>query len=491
MNDFFDNTNTPNPAEEPTTKENLVEETVATESEIQEEVLNTPLEAATEPVLENSNDSIPQENSESQEKTSEPFADVFEENKEQSIPVYNPVNYSPVTPVNDYKPMSRGLKVFSLILVLIIALTGTSLGGYFIGKSGVTSAKYTSAQKVDLAAKPKNTDELTCAQVYEKVNPSIVGITVYNASGEGGQASGIVYSKDGYIVTNDHIYSEIPNAKFKIHSFDGKDYDATYVAGDVISDLAILKVENSKLKPAVFGNSDELYEGQNVVAIGRPSDATDTSSITKGIISALNRRVSNTSNYSARLIQTDTPINPGSSGGSLVNMYGQVVGVTASKLASVDIEGVGYAIPTTVMKRIVEELISKGKVVSRAKLGITYMAVNSVLAEMNNYKHTGLLVDSVSEDSDLYGKIQKNDMITHINNIEIKDDDMVLDIIEQCSAGDTITVTVITSKGKTQTLSAKLKANIGESSYTTKESESKNPANSDNSGPAFEFPIGE
>lgn len=477
MNDFFNETPTPDFSKDETT----VQHNGVSENQIS--VAQDVLQGKFEDI--SNQETVLQDNEEKLE------SDYTKGIEEAFAPAYNPVNYSPVVPVKDYTPMSRGLKVFTVILAIIIALTGACLGGYFVGKNSSFAIKHNNTQKVDLAAKPTKTDELTCALVYEKVNPSIVGITVYNSSGAGGQASGIVYSKDGYIVTNDHIYSEVPNAKFKIHAYDGTEYDATFVAGDVISDLAILKVDNLKLKPAVFGNSDELYEGQNVVAIGRPSDATDSSSITKGIISALNRRVSNTSTYSARLIQTDTPINPGSSGGSLVNMYGQVVGVTASKLASVDIEGVGYAIPTTVMKRIVEELITEGRVVSRAKLGISYMAVNSVLAEMNNYEHVGLLVDSVSEDSDLYRKIEKNDMITHINDIKIKDDDMVLDIIEQCSAGDTITVTVVTHKGDTKVLKAKLKANIGESSYTTSDSKNEIPNKNENSGPSFKFPIGE
>lgn len=422
--------------------------------------------------------------------------EVFEEAEVDAdtndTPVYNPVHFSPVEPIDDYKPMSKGLKVFSIIIALIILLTGTTLAGYYAGKNSTSATFSGKTYKVDLAAKPKNTDEMTAAEVYKKVDPSIVGITIYNTSGAGGQASGIVFSKDGYIITNDHIYSSVPNAKFKIHTYDGTEYDAKYIAGDLISDLAVLKIDNCKLTAAEFGNSDELYYGQNVAAIGRPNDATDTSSITSGIVSALNRRVSNSSNYPARLIQTSSPINPGSSGGALVNMYGQVIGVTSSKVASVDFEGVGYAIPTTVMKRVVSELISDGKVVSRAKLGITYTSVNSVIAELNGYKHTGLLVDSVASDSDLYNVIGKGDLITKINDIPITNDDEVLDIIEQCSAGDTITVTVVTTKNATKTFKAELKANIGESSYSTKEASNNNNSNSSNSqGGTFDFPFGE
>lgn len=423
----------------------------------------------------------------------EDFSDSYTVTEQEPISdVYNPVNYSPVNPVNDYKPMSKGLKIFALIMAAVILLTGTCYAGYVIGRNSI-SFKSNANIKVDLAAKPTGTDELTPAQVYEKVGKSIVGIVIYNSSGKGGQASGIVFSEDGYIVTNDHIYSEIPAAKFKIYTHDGKEYDAKYVAGDVISDLAVLKIDAKGFTPAEFGNSDELFYGENVVAIGRPSDATDNSSITRGIISAINRRVQTTSNYSARLIQTDSAINPGSSGGALVNMYGQVVGVTASKLASVEYDAVGYAIPTTVMKRIVDELIAKGKVVTRAKLGVSYTAIDSVAAEIGDYKTRGLLLASVAEDSDLYGKVKEGDYITHINGIEVTSDDIVLDIIEQSRAGDKITVTVYTKDGQNKTIDAVLKVNVGESSYTlTQSSENKTQGGSgENGGGTFDFPFGE
>ena len=421
---------------------------------------------------------------------SEETTETIDEIPSEQEPLYTSVTFSPITPMNDYKPMKKGLKVFSLVLVVRILLTSTCLVGYFAGKNSVNIYNGKPANvKVELEPVPSDAKTMTAAKIYEDVNPSIVGITVYNTAGDGSQASGIVYSENGYIITNDHIYSEVPSAKFKIHTYDGKEYDAKFVAGDQISDLAVLKIENCDLTPAVFGNSNDVYMGQTVVAIGRPNDATDISSITSGIISATNRRVQNSSNYSARLIQTDSPINPGSSGGALVNMYGQVIGVTSSKLANVAYEGVGYAIPTTVMKRIVNELISEGKVVSRAKLGITYVAINSVTAEINKLDHIGLQIQSVSTDSDLYGKVTKGDTITKINDIEVMSDNTVLDIIENCSAGDKISVTVITTKNETKTFTVELCANIGKSSYTTK-SQSSN-TESQTPGGTFDFPFGE
>lgn len=413
----------------------------------------------------------------------------FEQN---NLTPQNRINYSEVLPVKDYKPMSKGLKAFALIMAAVIMLTGASVAGYFLGRNSTGSGTRKNVT-VNLAAKPADTDEMTAAQVYEKVNSSVVGITVYNSAGDGSQASGVLYSEDGYIITNDHIYSEVGAPKFKIYTSDGKEYDAKYIAGDQISDLAVLKIDGSGFTPAQFGNSDEIIYGENVVAVGRPSDATQASSITKGIISSTGRRVKTTSNYSAKLIQTDSAINPGSSGGALVNMYGQVIGITSSKLAGVSYDAVGYAIPTKTMKRICEELIKNGKVVSRAKLGITYTAINSVTAEINGYDCVGLYVASVSEDSDLYGKISEGDVITHINGIEVTSDDIVLDIIEESSAGDKISVTVLTKKGNEVTLDAVLKANVGESSYTTEinSSESSDNDSSSSSGGTFNFPFGE
>lgn len=403
---------------------------------------------------------------------------------------YNPINYTPVKPVEDYKPMSKGLKVFAGIMAAIVLLTGSCFVGYYVGKYNVGKTDSNPKATVNLEAAPDNGDEMTAAQVYAKVNESIVGIRIYSKENQGGQASGIILSKDGYIVTNDHIYSEVPNAKFRIYTHDGKEYDAKYVAGDQISDLAVLKIENGKdFVPAQFGDSEELFYGQNVVAIGRPNDSTDPSSITRGVISALNRRVQTTSSYSARLIQTDSAINPGSSGGALVNMYGQVVGVTSSKLASVEYDAVGYAIPTSVMKRIVDELIEKGRVESRAKLGVSYVAIDSVTKEMGGYATTGLMLKEVAEDSDLHGKVEAEDYITHINGTAVTSDDIVLDIIEQSKAGDTITVTVVTKDGKTKEVTAVLKANISESSYVI--GADKDGKKDENGGGTFDFPFGE
>lgn len=473
MDDIFENKTAEEPNEQPAATNKSAAEPSGTE---------IPPESAT-----------PAEPSE-YAPASEPQAEqpsIFNAENTEGFTTPNVINYTPVRPTDDYKPVSRGLKYFAAVLAAVIIFTGASAGGYFLGRSSVRSTGDGNA-KIELAAKPANTDEKTAAEVYEDVKESVVGIVVYNTAGQGSQASGVFYSSDGYIVTNDHIYAEVPSAKFKIYTSDNKEYDAEYVAGDQVSDLAVLKINGSGFKAAQFGDSAQLNFGESVVAIGRPSDATDASSITKGIISSVGRRVRTTSNYSAKLIQTDSAINPGSSGGALVNMYSQVVGITSSKLAGTEYDAVGYAIPTKTVKRIVSELISKGKVVSRAKLGITYTAINSVTAEINGYSTVGLYVASVAEDSDLHGKVNEGDIITQINNIEVTSDDIVLDIIEECSAGDKISVKVVTKAGAEKSFDAVLKANTSESSYSTKAPSSNSESgNSSDSGGTFNFPFGE
>lgn len=415
----------------------------------------------------------------------EPFEEMFSENEEFSLlePSENAINYTEVKPNEDEKSTKKGLKVFAGIMAAVILVTAASITGYFFGKNNIGGFS-NGTPSADLSARPNNTEQLTPAQVYEKVNDSIVGITVYNAKGDASQASGVFYSNDGYIVTNDHIYSEIPAAKFKIYTADGKEYSAKFVAGDKVSDLAVLKINSGSFKKADFGDSSQIFHGENVVAIGRPSDASNNSSITSGVISSTGRRVQGSTNYSSKLIQTDSAINPGSSGGALVNMYGQVIGITSSKLAGVNYDAVGYAIPTTTMKRVVDELISKGKVLSRAKLGITYTAIDSITAEINNKAEVGLYVASVSEDSDLYGKVTEGDIITHINSVAVTRDDVVLDIIDESYPGDKILVTFINKQGIRKQVKAVLKANTSESSYTTNSKEEKNDE-------TFKFPFGE
>jgi len=414
-------------------------------------------------------------------------SDVFDYVEESEVPVYtDKIEYKPLTDIK--KEKNNGLRIFVAILAFVVLLSGSCLGGFLLGVNSVEKSKHID---LNLEAKPKDNDEFTASQVYAMINKSVVGIVVYNAAGKTATASGVVYSEDGYIITNDHIYLSIPAPQFRIYTFDGKEFDAKYVAGDTRSDLAVLKINSSGFYPATFGNSDETVIGESVVAVGRPSTTLSESSITTGTVSLTERRVSVTSNYSSKFIQTDAAINPGSSGGALINMYGQVIGITSSRASSDEFERVGFAIPTTTVKRVVESLIKTGKVVDRARLGISYNTIDSITAKMNGLSSTGLLIRSVSEDSDLYGKVTVDeDIIVQINGKNITNDSLVLDIIDESKPGEILTLTILNKTGSKRTINATLLTDEGSSSYSTK-SQSNTTSSESNSSSEFPFPFGD
>ena len=356
----------------------------------------------------------------------------------------------------------NGVSTFAIILSIAIILAAVFSVGYFVGKNQSLDKRY-----IALDERPKG-DVLNTSEVYDKVNPSVVGIIIYNTGGMSSMVSGVIYSKDGYIVTNDHIYKGIPNAKFKIYTSDGKEHSAIFIAGDARSDLAVLKTDSPNLTPATFGNSDGCIIGEGAVAVGRPAGATNASNISKGVICGLNVRVRNEStSYSESFIQTDTAINPGSSGGALCNMYGQVIGITSSKLVGAAYEGVGYAIPTTRMKEIVDSLIKNKCVVTRARVGISYNEIDSVLSELNDIPQ-GLYVASVDKSSGFAKTLKKDDVIVEVNGKKATTE-TVLDIVDSLLPGENIEFTVYRkSNNKTFKVSAKLLADKGESSYVTK-----------------------
>ena len=406
---------------------------------------------------------------------------------EQQLIVDSPqfVEFNPPKPIPN-KENKRGLRIFAFLVAFAFLLTGVATLGYFAGKNSSFPKGNIS---LNLQSKPQNSEALTAEKVYESLNKSIVGIAVYDSNGIKGHASGVIYSEDGYIITNDHIYDSVPNAKFVIYTYDGNTYDANFIAGDTRSDLAVLKIDASGFYPATFGNSDELKFGEEVVAIGRPNDATVSSSITGGYISFLNRRVSNSTSYASKLIQTDSAINPGSSGGALVNMYGQVIGITSSKLVGDEYEGIGYAIPTTTVKYVVEELIANKTVTSRAKLGISYTEIDVVSAKINSSDITGLRIAEVTEGTPLYGKVNEGDIITEVNGEKILKGETVLDIIEASKPGDKIQLKVFISKSNTyKTIEAELVKAESTSSYKTNDTQ-KNEENKGGGG-TFDFPYG-
>lgn len=386
----------------------------------------------------------------------------------------------------------RGLKVFCVILAVAVLLSVGAGVGYIAGgnrdlRNDNSQNKFAASGGtvvIEQGTVPtkdgveKGADgKYTAEGVAEIVSDSVVNIIVYNDSNSSSAiASGVIMNEDGYVLSNDHIYSDIPNAKFAITLNNGECYEATYVAGDSRSDLCVLKMKGAKnLTPAVFADSSQLKTGDDVVAIGSPYGLTGT--VTKGIVSAPSRRISfsatvngSTAKYSMRVIQTDTPLNSGNSGGALVNMYGQVVGISSSKIVLSGYEGLCFAIPANDAIKTAKSLIENKKVVGRARLGITYTEITAAQSLVNDLP-TGLMLQSIDIDSDLYNSgLKQGDIINEINGTTITSADVALDIIDDSTAGDSMTLKVyIASTGKYKTVNAKMLEDTSVSSYSTQE----------------------
>ncbi len=320
---------------------------------------------------------------------------------------------------------------------------------------------------------------LSIPDIAEKAMPSVVGISAkfeytaptqsywgfgfynYGGGNEDGQTqqvtgtgTGIVMSEDGYIITNAHcIYDNESDYKcgkavsVSVVMADDTEteYDAQIVGYDLETDLAVLKIDATGLTPAEFGNSDDLRVGEMVVAIGNPLGFELQNTVTCGIVSALNREV--TINEKAMtLIQTDAAINSGNSGGPLLNGYGQVVGINSAKMSSTygsaSVEGLGFAIPITDAKEIIEDLINNGYVTGRPQFGITGVTVTESDAERLNMPQ-GVFVYSVTEGSAAYDAgIRQGDVITAVEGTETPNMDTLNEVKNQYNAGDTIKITL-------------------------------------------------
>lgn len=269
-----------------------------------------------------------------------------------------------------------------------------------------------------------------------------------------GMGTGVIVDARGYIVTNNHVVGEADELLVRLHD-DKRTYKATRVGTDPRSDLAVIKIDGpSSLAPARLGDSDSLKIGEWVVAAGNPFGLDN--SITAGIVSAKGRSLANSGNYED-FIQTDAAINPGNSGGPLVNLDGEVVGInTAIFSRSGGYMGIGFAIPSNMVKRVYKELIDKGKVV-RGWLGVAIQELSEDLAESFGYKSTsGALVGQVQPGSpaEQYG-IKQGDIITLFDGKAVTDVNQLRNMVAATTPGTKVDVQVVRA-GRTETLSVKI-----------------------------------
>ena len=302
--------------------------------------------------------------------------------------------------------------------------------------------------------------------VAKKCTNSVVGIrtttsvsSFFGGSQEQtGDGSGVIYTSDGYIITNYHVIGDAVNSsRSKIDVFIGNNttqsYAATVIGYNISCDLAVIKIDATGLTPMQLGDSNNLKIGQSVITIGAPGGLEFMGSVTQGIISGLDRTVS--TNGSLKLIQTDAAINPGNSGGALLNSEGKLIGINSSKIASVEYEGMGFAIPVNTVKEKCDKIISQ-KDDSQAYFGVSISSTyTSEVLAFYGYP-SGAVVSSVAEGSPAAkAGISRGDIITEFNGVEISEYTILNDALYDCKAGDNVEVTIYRS-GKYYTVKVKL-----------------------------------
>ena len=289
-------------------------------------------------------------------------------------------------------------------------------------------------------------DALCLQDIYSSVIDSVVSISSMTSSGTS-SGTGIIMSSDGYVITNHHVITGA--LVISVLTNDNQEFEAALVGSDEMSDLAVLKIDARGLQAAEFGDSSKLRVGDSVVAIGDPLGVQLRGTMTNGIISAINRDLT-VGDRTMTLIQTNAALNNGNSGGPLINCYGQVIGINTVKMssyysASATVEGLGFAIPISVAKPIIDELIENGYVAGRPAIGISGDSLPSYYRTYYRLPD-GVYVTSVNEGSDAKAKgIREGDIVTAINGEKICSIDELNTVKNQYAAGDEVTLTIYRS----------------------------------------------
>ncbi len=337
---------------------------------------------------------------------------------------------------------------------VIVALLGGSIGSYSTYKIMKKDKVVSSVSYAAPEFSSSDDGSLTISEAFEKVKPAVVTIStksiqelyggLYSQEVEG-LGSGFIINEDGYILTNYHVIEGSTDVKVLLS--DGNEASAKVVNYDSSMDIAMLKLEDGTSIPGVaeLGDSDALYPGEDVIAIGTPLSKEFAQTLTKGVVSAVGRHVESESGSTLEVIQTDAAINAGNSGGPLVNTKGQVIGINSMKLgnssssssSSASIEGMGFSIPINVAKERIDSL-SKPLLT----LGISVVTIDSSKAVQTGYPE-GLYVKSVTEGSPAEkAGIKQGDVIIEFDGTRVKTYDELNSLKSKKNDGDTVKVTV-------------------------------------------------
>ena len=365
-----------------------------------------------------------------------------------------------------------GGRIARSAVALVLAAAMGFAGGFVGARVGNAGNKVVIQQveRTDSSAASGTTvssSGMTTSQVSEMVSPSVVVITteqvVYSQWSwygqnqvESGAGSGVIISSDGYILTCAHVVSGASQITVTIGD---TDYTATVVGEDDTSDVAVLKIDATGLTPATVGDSDSLSVGDSVLAVGNPLGELG-GTVTSGIVSALNRSVTiqgSSSTNTMSLIQMDASVSPGNSGGGLFNMNGELIGLVNAKSSSSDAEGLGFAIPINDAIQVAQDLLENGYVSGRPYMGITYIAVTDAqtAAQLNVNAYGVYVVDVVQGGPADKAGLKAGNRIVSIDGTEIAQKDDLGTLMQQHTAGDTLSITVARD-GQMQTVSLTL-----------------------------------
>jgi len=356
--------------------------------------------------------------------------------------------------VRQRKPLPKFvMPIVYLVIAIVVSGSCGYLGASLASKKAASSTVVYQSTSSPVTTTATSQDDVSA--VVSAVADSVVEVyteqasysTFYGNYVTNGAGSGVVYTADGYIITNNHVIADATSIKVTLHT--GDTYDATLVATDSTADIAVIKIAATGLHPVVLGDSNNLKVGELAIAIGNPL-GTLGGTVTTGIISALSRTIK-IDGQQMTLLQTSAAINPGNSGGGLFNAAGELVGIVNAKSVSTSsgttAEGLGFAIPVDVVKQVAEQLISQGYVTGRPQIGIQGVSIDSVQAAWQYGVSTyGVYVSKVTSDSATKAGLKAGDLITKMDDTEIASYDDLKSALSTHTAGDTVTLTVIRDK---------------------------------------------
>lgn len=371
------------------------------------------------------------------------------------------------------KRRQRRVGLIVLICIFVCFLAGLIGAQVYDGlkDTGVLTQRGTVANDGN---KNVTKEEEDIASVVSKVSPSVVSVvtsssgrSLYGPTEQAGAGTGIIVSKDGYVLTNKHVIADTNTVSVVLS--DGTTYEDVKVLGsDPLNDVAFLKINGvDNLAPAEMGDSTSIRVGQKVIAIGN-SLGQYQNTVTSGIISGTGRPIAAQAGSSVEnlndLIQTDAAINPGNSGGPLLNLSGQVIGINTAIIE--DAQGIGFSIPINATKGILKGVL-EGKGVRRAYLGINYVPITADVAKRYDlsvkkgaYVYNGSKTAVSSGGPAAKAGVKDKDIVTKVNGVEVGDAAGVSSLVAEYAPGDTIELTLLRG-GKEQTVRVTLDAYNG------------------------------